>query len=318
MPTVTIGLNTGNTYTGVQDCYIEKFYPNSVDYYGTDILDISKYDAANEANFLLLFSGLSNIPSNATITGAKLRLYTVESFGALNTHHLRECYRSFVDTQATWNVYSTGNPWQTPGGTGNSDRDNTSIIASLVVNQAVEYKEFSSAALVALVQAWVSGSKTNRGLIVERDDANNYDSSYRNYASSQGVDGNRPELEVTFTTQIFVAPTPIVSSAVIIDPTVVMGSLSMSPAAISANAVTVNPAVTNNVSIRPEAIAALATVLDPTVIAVSIPTGPEVVQTTVVGVSLATIVQRVERQTAVARILNQHTVVRADNETTIH
>jgi hypothetical protein len=69
---------------------------------------------------------ISSIPATATIISAKLILF-VSSDSSTNARIfvVRRLLRNWVLAQATWNIYSTGNNWQTAGGTGANDLDPT-------------------------------------------------------------------------------------------------------------------------------------------------------------------------------------------------
>ena len=117
---------------------------------------------------------------------------------------------------------------------------------------------------------------------------------------------------------VAVSPAVLAASAGIVNPEVVLGGIAVTPGAAIAALVTINPSVTGNIVITPLSLDAMAFVLDPTVLWAFIPSGPWVVQTAVVGKTLATIVQRLELQTAVLRVENGHIVTRDENSTTVH
>lgn len=79
-------------------------------------------------NRSLIKYDLSGLPDNAIIESAvlKLRIGTDLSDNA-RTFRIYKVKRPWVVNQATWNVYSTGNPWQTAGGFGADDVDQVAI-----------------------------------------------------------------------------------------------------------------------------------------------------------------------------------------------
>src|SRR5690242_19136783 len=64
----------------------------------------------------LLIPVLTTLPDNAQITSAVLSLYaTADLSGASRTFRVFRLKRAWVENQATWNSYTTGNSWQTAG-----------------------------------------------------------------------------------------------------------------------------------------------------------------------------------------------------------
>ena len=71
----------------------------------------------------IVYFDISSIPSGDTITSATLRFYGTDADnGSTVDFDVAASKRTVVFSQATWNVYSTGNSWQTAGGSGANDR----------------------------------------------------------------------------------------------------------------------------------------------------------------------------------------------------
>jgi hypothetical protein len=81
-----------------------------------------------EWNFLIKFD-LSSIPDNAIISSTTLRMWAWKQEGSTATSYARTVKRDWVENQATWNVYSTGNSWAAGGCEGSADRG--SIVATI-------------------------------------------------------------------------------------------------------------------------------------------------------------------------------------------
>lgn len=141
---------------------------------------------------------LTSIPSNATIVSATLSLWTGNDLSD-NDRTLR-VYRlkvPFNETQATWNVASTGVTWQVPGASGTNDRESLDIgSVQILANEPIGTQKQISLS-PAKIQEIVSGSFPDNGFIMimdtELNDRFNYKSSDTSTAS------NRPMLIVQFT-----------------------------------------------------------------------------------------------------------------------
>lgn len=188
MTVATITDNTTGTYTGVEDAQLSTDTPTTNNGSGTSLNTSSGSDETP----LLRFTGLSNIPASATVTAVTLRLYLTGEVFSGNTTFYR-MLRNWVEAQTTYNVYSTGNNWSSAGALGSGTDRASSSSATLAHNAATGYTEYSNAALVTDVQNWVNGANPNYGWQL-RDSA-----SYMFFASSEGTNGQRPELVVTYT-----------------------------------------------------------------------------------------------------------------------
>jgi len=87
----------------------------------------------------LIKFNLSDLPAEATITLATLSLYIL-SVAQMQTgvFNIYRCKRDWSESQSTWNIYSTGNNWQTAGGFGSNDCEQTEI-SSLTIEYPSDY-----------------------------------------------------------------------------------------------------------------------------------------------------------------------------------
>jgi len=140
---------------------------------------------------LLTFSGLSAILPTAIITSATLTLYLATK-GRNSTLYAYGLLRNWVESEATWNIYSTGNAWQTVGGTGALDRD-----AAAVGSVAISSTGAKDIDVTALVQAWVNSGRANYGFSLNEVYTSN--NTYNDYVSSSGATSTqRPKLVVEY------------------------------------------------------------------------------------------------------------------------
>lgn len=71
----------------------------------------------------------ANIPDGSLLTSVTLSLYdgAIDQSSNARTFRVYRLKRNWVENQATWNSYSTGNSWQTAGGFGANDCEQTEI-----------------------------------------------------------------------------------------------------------------------------------------------------------------------------------------------
>jgi len=75
--------------------------------------------AATEQSFCLRFAG-TDITAGSSIVDAQLQLNMQAAPTGLGTLDAYESLQAWVEAQATWNVYSTGNSWNTAGARGDA------------------------------------------------------------------------------------------------------------------------------------------------------------------------------------------------------
>jgi hypothetical protein len=202
MTTKVFGNNGGDDYTGTADTQIHE--ASATTNYGTDTTgEVTKYGAGDWTRVLLKFTGITNIPAGSNVTAVTIDFYH-DAAGQDTSAHTFSFYklsRAWVEGQATWNQYSSGNNWATAGGMGTGDAA-ASASASVArgggggSSYGAYLTVASTSQLVADVQSWVDGT-TNNGWIVDRTDASN-DSTYSIFDMHEGTDGQRPKLTVTY------------------------------------------------------------------------------------------------------------------------
>jgi hypothetical protein len=193
-----ISANTTGTYTGddtdVNDTQMKQYYPTT-NYSTSAELEATKFGSGDHSHSLLYFD-LSGIPAGSTITGATLGLYVVSRNSGTRTITLKALLRNWIEAQATWNIYSTGNNWTTGGALSDGNDRSSTTTASASIS-ATGWATWSGAQLIADIQAIVGGT-SNYGWHLERTDSQN-DGRYDVFTSSAGDNGNRPYLSVTYT-----------------------------------------------------------------------------------------------------------------------
>lgn len=165
-------------------------------------LYVGELNGTSDLTRTLVKFDLSVIPANAIISSVVFSLFIFsdrsDTATTLNIYRLK---RNWVETQVTWNQYSSGNNWQTQGGNGSNDREGSPIAsrafsATEPLNVYVNFTMPTSLAALDLGNGWIL--KTS----VENNDG--YD-----FRSRQGGISERPTLTITYT-----IPNPVVSQAI--------------------------------------------------------------------------------------------------------
>jgi len=130
--------------------------------FGTDtVLNVTT--SANPLHTLIKCPNFSWIP-NREVTSFYLHLYTATSTTNSDIS-IYKLLRNWVENQATWNVYSTGNSWTTAGGTSDGN-DKEAITQATFSCSSVEASGFEHKIQLplTLLSDWQTGS--NYGLIL--------------------------------------------------------------------------------------------------------------------------------------------------------
>ena len=135
-----------------------------------------------------LTKGTNPINSTKAVvsTDATLTLYCDEYF-TTKTLAAYECLRNWVESESTWNIYSTGNNWTTVGaGSAGNDYNSTSVGSVSVSSTGAKDITIPK----ALIQKWVDTQ--NYGLVLRNtSEADNYN----RFVSSAGTTASqRPKL----------------------------------------------------------------------------------------------------------------------------
>ena len=123
---------------------------NNTTNYATDTkIKIGYASGSGKFDASILEFDLASYTTPADIVSAKLTISVLTEWGttAAETINIARCTRDFDTTQATWDEYSTGNDWTTPGGdwaatepintsmtVGNTSGDQTAEIRELVID----------------------------------------------------------------------------------------------------------------------------------------------------------------------------------------
>lgn len=152
---------------------------------GTDTTHPIGYNtgSSNLRRMLLKFDFTkgTNPPNIKSIIDSAVLTIRCTTYATTKTLATFQVLRNWVEAQATWNVYSTGNNWGTAGCSNTaSDYVNTDL-GNVSVSATGSYDITFNASGLAIVQGWIDGSIANYGLLlkhtIETGDQNDYASS---------------------------------------------------------------------------------------------------------------------------------------------
>ncbi len=204
MPTVTIGDNTGDTYSGTADNWLNETNPvNNGGAYEYFVVS-GEIDVGDRSSSLLKFTGISSIPVGKTITDATVYLkawFTQAVNGFSFTRVLRNWGEgihtgaAISDGESSWNCYSYPSTWTTAGCKGSgTDKASSASYSTNKSFTSEAYASFTSAGILDDVTKFYNGTYSNYGWVLEAADGYMNEFYSRNYTS-----GNRPYLSVTYT-----------------------------------------------------------------------------------------------------------------------
>ena len=179
------GVSPTTSYDGTRDTYMDAGNPNTN--YGTVspiLMDGAPVDFGIIAKW-----DTSSLAPGTPVTAAAM-IFNIEDSSA-QTQQVYEMKRNWVETEATWNNFSSGNAWQTAGAQGANDRgaEVGRISATTTGSKGVAFNSTG----ITLVQSWVDSPSTNYGITMQDyGDTDGTDISSR----EAGTAANHPKLAI--------------------------------------------------------------------------------------------------------------------------
>ena len=186
---VTISFQDGvNGYSGTRDAVLKAQSPTTN--YGTGVeneLDGSPDEAT------LLYWDVTAIPAGSTIESVDITFNTTNTSGA--TYEVYDIKRPWIENEATWSEFATGQSWSIAGADGSLDRGST-VLGAITAPSTGSTTISLNTEGVAVVQAWVDDPASNHGLISQDyiNHSNGLDFSAREVSNAT----SRPKLTVAY------------------------------------------------------------------------------------------------------------------------
>ena len=148
--------------TGI-DTHIDSASPTSNS--GADV-----YLATGGTQRSLLKFDFSSIGFVSYVNSATLTLTVGQASGAtlqsaLNVYRQK---RAWVEGQATWNIYATGSNWQTAGGFGTNDCEQTSIGSVTPATNPSAGTAYNISLDTTAIKDMINGAFTNNGFLLKK------------------------------------------------------------------------------------------------------------------------------------------------------
>lgn len=187
---------TGTVSSGTEALWLQSTFPTTNRNNTGDIR--TDYDAGPNFNGLIRFT-IPTAPAGESLVSATIYLYQVNNSGNNETINIYATIPAWVESQATWNNYSTGNAWTTAGAqSGGNDRVATPTDSvAMTSGQSNAYYAFDVTADIGTYNAWVLEISTSDG------------TGGKNFGADDGTDGQRPELVLVYAAASGSSPSPI-------------------------------------------------------------------------------------------------------------
>ena len=140
----------------------------------------------------LLYWDLASIPAGSVVQSVDVTVNISNASG--HVYEFYELLRPWVESDATWNEYASGQSWQVAGADDSLDRGST-VLGSISGAKGLATISLNAAG-VAMVQAWVDNPSSNHGFIILNyiNAKNGLDFSSR----ENGTASKHPKLTVTY------------------------------------------------------------------------------------------------------------------------
>jgi len=191
MPVIRIGENAADDYSGFLDTRMTEIDPTVN--YGSNIVIASSNFGGGDLQSCVASIALPPELIGATINSATLRFYGDTIVGSPSAD-VCELLVPFVESEATWNIRSSGNNWNTGGARGSGTDRSATVMLTISSLTTSAYNSYSSAGLAAAVAANAAGGTLDLVVLPTTGSGTAFI-----WGSSEATDGTRPYLEIDYT-----------------------------------------------------------------------------------------------------------------------
>jgi hypothetical protein len=192
VPVITIGANTTDAYTGMQDTFVWEFGDNesTTDYLRGGALGTS-YPSG-----IFLRATLPSVLTGATINSVSLQMVNTYGGNSGLVLNFFPCLRPWVLSEVTRVQYASGQNWSALFGYGAGTDYNATADYHAAYGTGTGSRTFTSSAMATRMQAWVDGTTPNNGYLMVMD--SNLEGA-DDWVSSRGANGSRPRWVIDYT-----------------------------------------------------------------------------------------------------------------------
>lgn len=201
MTTQSIGANTGDTFPGIVDAYLDSV-ASAVNYGSSSDLYIHENTTVIRHS-VMKFTGLSNIVGPVSVSSAVLSIKNRDAVAGTTPVSAFKLLVPFVVGQVTWNKRDSTNNWTSTGGRNATDADTSAALATGTIPSTSEtFFTMTGAGFNAYIEGVINGSITDHGILLVPTQAGQVGSNaVKRLGSNEAVtNGNRVYLTVTYTT----------------------------------------------------------------------------------------------------------------------
>ena len=181
------------------DAYIKSGGAATTNYGASDTLLTGELDDGTSGlHRAFIKFDLSSIPIGPVkIESATLTLTHINDYASnTRTMYVRQVYRNWIESEITWNIYSTGNNWQTAGASGSGDTGNWFGVS--VGSISIPHNQGLGSTVSVSISTDITTLKTYYGFVLWMETEEN---DGHGFASSDHANSSyRPKLVVTYRT----------------------------------------------------------------------------------------------------------------------
>ncbi|HQP03480.1 MAG TPA: Ig-like domain-containing protein [Bacteroidales bacterium] len=182
----TNAATANSTSDNFPDSYIKQDRPKEDKGGSSAKLEVGKIFSGTKAKRALFSFNVSEIPSDAIIQTATFSALRTAGDAVSQVINLHQVTETWTESKVTWNLAYSGHNWTSAGGTFGSVLSSTTVLA----NGRYYWDVLNS------VQAWVSGSSSNYGVLLKTGET--IDKKHVFASREDGTVSKRPSLTVTY------------------------------------------------------------------------------------------------------------------------
>ncbi len=183
------GVAPTSAYSGTRDTNIQSDRPTTI--FGSD--DELKVDGDPDRSVLLKWD-LTSLPAGSTVQSAEITLEIFDE--SPDTYEIYEMQQDWVEDEANWDQYRTGDSWQTEGAGGVPDRGSDVLGTILATDTGLLTIRLTDSA-VSVIEKWIADPSVNYGFILQ--DYTSADNGTDFYSREASNASERPKLTLNFT-----------------------------------------------------------------------------------------------------------------------